>query len=192
MAYFSGRKDHIALEIVKERTNNISFFITVPAYIRRFLEQQVHAQYPDAQIEPVEDYNIFTPQGVVQGAYLQLKKQYINGGKNMAENLPDTPLEITDADIDENIKKYQTIVIDCWAPWCGPCKMVHPIIEELAKEMQGKIVFGKLNVDENPMTSAKHQIMSIPTLLVFKNGNLVDRIVGAMPKETLKERIEKF
>ncbi len=122
----------------------------------------------------------------------QLKKQYINGGKNMAENLPDTPLEITDADIDENIKKYQTIVIDCWAPWCGPCKMVHPIIEELAKEMQGKIVFGKLNVDENPVTSTKHQIMSIPTLLVFKNENLVDRIVGALPKEALKERIEKL
>jgi thioredoxin 1 len=122
----------------------------------------------------------------------QLKKQYINGGKNMAENLPDTPLKITDADIEDNIKKYETIVIDCWAPWCGPCRMVHPIIEELAKEMQGKIVFGKLNVDENPMTSAKHQIMSIPTLLVFKNGNLVDRIVGAIPKEMLKERIEKF
>ena len=122
----------------------------------------------------------------------QLKKQYMNGGKNMAENLPDTPLKITDADIEDNIKKYETIVIDCWAPWCGPCRMVHPIIEELAKEMHGKIVFGKLNVDENPMTSAKHQIMSIPTLLVFKNGNLVDRIVGAMPKETLKERIEKF
>jgi len=122
----------------------------------------------------------------------QLKKQYINGGKSMVENLPDTPLEITDADIDENIKKYQTLIIDCWAPWCGPCKMVHPIIEELAKEMQGKIVFGKLNVDENPVTSTKHQIMSIPTLLVFKNGNLVDRLVGALPKEALKERIEKF
>lgn len=76
-AYFYGRKDHIALEIIKERTNNISFFITVPEYFRRFLEQQIHAQYPDAQIEPIEDYNIFTPQGVVQGAYLQLKKQYI-------------------------------------------------------------------------------------------------------------------
>jgi len=122
----------------------------------------------------------------------QLKKQYMSGGKDMDENLPDTPLKITDADIEDNIKKYETIVIDCWAPWCGPCRMVHPIIEELAKEMHGKIVFGKLNVDENPMTSAKHQIMSIPTLLVFKNGNLVDRIVGAMPKETLKERIEKF
>ena len=122
----------------------------------------------------------------------QLKKQYMNGGKNMEGNLPNTPLEITDADVEDNIKKYETIVIDCWAPWCGPCRMVHPIIEELAKEMQGKIVFGKLNVDENPMTSAKHQIMSIPTLLIFKNGTLVDRLVGAMPKEMLKQQLEKY
>jgi len=122
----------------------------------------------------------------------QLKKQYMNGGKNMEGNLPNTPLEITDADVEDNIKKYETIVIDCWAPWCGPCRMVHPIIEELAKEMQGIIVFGKLNVDENPMTSAKHQIMSIPTLLIFKNGTLVDRLVGAMPKEMLKQQLEKY
>ena len=113
----------------------------------------------------------------------QLKKQYMNGGRNMEENLPDTPVTITDNDFDEAIKKYDTIVIDCWAPWCGPCRMVEPIIEELAKEMQGKVVFGKLNVDENPVTSAKHQIMSIPTLLVFKNGALVDQIIGAMPKD---------
>lgn len=122
----------------------------------------------------------------------QLKKQYMNGGKNMEENLPNTPLNITDADIDENAKKYQMLVIDCWAPWCGPCRMVHPVIEELAKEMQGKIVFGKLNVDENQMTTVKHQIMSIPTLLVFKNGNLVDRIIGAMPKEMLKQKLETY
>jgi len=122
----------------------------------------------------------------------QLKKQYMNGGKNMEGNLPNTPLEITDADVEDNIKKYETIVIDCWAPWCGPCRMVHPIIEELAKEMQGKIVFGKLNVDENPVTSAKHQIMSIPTLLIFKNGTLVDRLIGAMSKEMLKQQLEKY
>jgi len=122
----------------------------------------------------------------------QLKKQYMNGGKNMEGNLPNTPLEITDADVEDNIKKYETIVIDCWAPWCGPCRMVHPIIEELAKEMQGKIVFGKLNVDENPMTSAKHQIMSIPTLLIFKNGTLVDRLIGAMPKPQLKAKLEPY
>jgi len=110
----------------------------------------------------------------------QLKEQYMNGGNKMEENLPNTP----------SVKKYTTIVVDCWAPWCGPCRMVGPIIEELAKEMQGKIVFGKLNVDENPQTSAKHQIMSIPTMLIFKNGDLVDRFVGAIPKEELKKKIE--
>ena len=122
----------------------------------------------------------------------QLKKHYINGGKNMEENLPDAPLTITDADIEDAIKKYDTIVVDCWAPWCGPCRMVGPVIEELASEMQGKIVFGKLNVDENPSTSMKHQIMSIPTLLVFKNGNLVERLVGAFPKEELRKKLEPY
>lgn len=122
----------------------------------------------------------------------ELKKRYSNGGKNMIDNFPDAPLKITDTDIEEYIKKYEIIVIDCWAPWCGPCRMVGPIIEQLAREMQGKIVFGKLNVDENPVTSAKHQIMSIPTLLIFKKGNLIDRFVGAMPKNQLKQRIETY
>jgi thioredoxin 1 len=122
----------------------------------------------------------------------QMKEQYLKGEKNMSENLPNSPLEITDADIDNTIKKYETIVIDCWAPWCGPCRMVGPVIEELAKELSGKIVFGKLNVDENPGTSTKHQIMSIPTLLVFKNGNLVDRLVGAYPKDELKKKLENY
>jgi len=122
----------------------------------------------------------------------ELKKRYLNRGKNMKDDFPEIPIKITDTDINEFIKKYETIVIDCWAPWCGPCRMVGPIIKELAKEMQGKIVFGKLNVDENPVTSAKHQIMSIPTLLIFKNGNLIDRFVGAMPKDQLKQRIETY
>lgn len=122
----------------------------------------------------------------------QYKKQYFDGGKSMEQNLPDMPLTLTDANIEEAIKKYNTIVIDCWAPWCGPCRMVAPVIEELAKEMQGRVVFGKLNVDENLATSAKHQIMSIPTLLVFKNGNLVDRLVGAYPKEELKKKLEPY
>jgi len=122
----------------------------------------------------------------------QLKKRYMNGGNKMSENMPNTPLQITDADIETTVKKYSTMVVDCWAPWCGPCRMVGPIIEELAKEMQGKIVFGKLNVDENPQTSTRHQIMSIPTMLVFKNGELVDRIIGAMPKEILKSKLEAY
>lgn len=122
----------------------------------------------------------------------QYKKQYLFGGKKMEQNLPNVPLTFTDANIGEAIKKYNTIVIDCWAPWCGPCRMVTPVIEELAREMQGKVVFGKLNVDENPTTSTKHQIMSIPTLLVFKNGNLVDRLVGAYPKEEVKKKLEPY
>jgi thioredoxin 1 len=122
----------------------------------------------------------------------ELKKRYLNGGKNMDEPLPSVPVTITDADFDEAVKKYTTIVIDCWAPWCGPCRMVGPVIEELAKEMQGKVVFGKLNVDENPMTSAKHKIMSIPTMLVFKEGKLIDKFVGAIPKDDLKQRLDSY
>ena len=122
----------------------------------------------------------------------ELKKKYINGGQKMVENKLSSPLTITDADIEEVVKKYDTIVVDCWAPWCGPCRMVGPVIEELAKEMQGKVVFGKLNVDENPATSMKHRIMSIPTLLIFKNGNLVDRLIGAYPKEELKKRLAPY
>jgi len=119
----------------------------------------------------------------------QMKKQFLSGGKTMERKWPDTPIQLLDADIDEHIQKYQMIVIDCWAPWCGPCRMIGPIIEELAKEMQGKIVFGKLNVDENPQTSMKYHIMSIPTMLVFKNGVLVDRFVGAMPKDMLIQKL---
>ena len=122
----------------------------------------------------------------------QLKRKIMYGGNEMVENFPNEPVTITDADIDEAVKKYETIVVDCWAPWCGPCRMVGPVIDELAKEMQGKVVFGKLNVDENPETSMKHQIMSIPTLLVFKNGNLVERLVGAYPKEELKKKLESY
>lgn len=122
----------------------------------------------------------------------QLKMKYMNGGKKMEENLPDVPLKVTDADIETNVKKYPLMVVDCWAPWCAPCIMVGPIIEELAKELQGKIVFGKLNVDENRVTSAKYGIMSIPSLLVFKNGTLVDNIIGAMPKEMLLGKISSY
>jgi thioredoxin 1 len=122
----------------------------------------------------------------------QLKKHYMKGGNTMENKWPDTPVHIIDADIEETIKKYPILVIDCWAPWCGPCRMIGPIIEELAKEMQGKITFGKLNVDENPQTSMKYGIMSIPTMLVFKNGALVDRFVGAMPKEMLLQKLGSY
>ena len=122
----------------------------------------------------------------------QLKKQYAHEGKTMEKKLLDTPIQLLDADMDEVVKKYPILVIDCWAPWCGPCRMIAPVIEDLAKEMAGKIVFGKLNVDENPQTSMKYHIMSIPTMLVFKNGALVDRFVGAMPKEMLLQKLKPY
>jgi thioredoxin 1 len=122
----------------------------------------------------------------------QLKQHYMIGGTKMETTMPDTPLQITDANINEHVNKYPAMVIDCWAPWCGPCRMVAPVVEQLAKDMKGKMVFGKLNVDENQATSLKYQIMSIPTLLIFKQGQLVDKIIGAMPKDVLKSKLEPF
>jgi len=110
----------------------------------------------------------------------ELRKQYMNGGKTM-DNMPNTPVEINDADITDYVNKYETLVIDCWAPWCGPCRMVSPIIDDLAQELHGKIVFGKLNVDNNHTTASKYCIMKIPYHLIFKNSQLEEKIIGAKP-----------
>lgn len=102
------------------------------------------------------------------------------------------PVEVTDATFKEMIHEHPLVVVDCWAPWCGPCYVIAPVIEEMARDYAGKILFGKLNVDENREVAMKYQIMSIPTLLVFKNGKLIDRIVGAMPRQMLEPKITKY
>ena len=98
-------------------------------------------------------------------------------------------IEITDANFEEIVSGDKPVLVDFWAEWCGPCKMIGPVVEELAGEYEGKAVIGKLNVDENPTMTAKFGVRSIPTLLVFKNGQVVDKQVGAVPKSVLAQKL---
>jgi len=80
-------------------------------------------------------------------------------------------------------------LVDCWAPWCGPCRIISPLLEQLASEYAGRLKVGKLNVDENPLTASQYAIQSIPTLLLFRDGRLVDRLVGALPRSEIERRL---
>jgi thioredoxin 1 len=100
-------------------------------------------------------------------------------------------LEVNGTNIEELVKSNPSLVVDCWAPWCGPCRMMSPVIDELANDYKGKITFGKLNTDQNQDVAAKYEIQAIPTLLIFKDGKLADRKVGALPKKILEGELTK-
>ena len=105
----------------------------------------------------------------------------------MAEGI----VTLTTSTFDETINSSETpVVVDFWAEWCGPCKMIAPILSEIAVEQAGKVTIAKLNVDENPDLAMRFNVMSIPTLLVFKNGQIVDKQVGAVPKHVLAQKLE--
>lgn len=102
-------------------------------------------------------------------------------------------ITLTDQNFKEEVLEADVpVLIDLWAPWCQPCLMQGPIIEEVAKEFEGKIKVGKLNVDENRQTAMQYQIMSIPTLMIFKDGKVVERLIGVRPKDVLMEKLKSL
>lgn len=109
---------------------------------------------------------------------------------NLNEAGGSKPLTVTDKTFDPVVlKSGKPVLLDCWAPWCAPCRMIAPVVDQLAAEANGRYLVGKLNVDENPETAARFRIQSIPTLLIFKDGDVVDRIIGTESKQAIASRL---
>ncbi len=103
------------------------------------------------------------------------------------------PVVVTDETFEEEVEKSSLpVLLDCWAPWCGPCKMLAPVIDQLTEDLDGTVKVAKLNVDDSPKTAQKFGIMSIPTMLIVKDGKVVDKMVGVQPKATIEERLSKL
>jgi len=127
---------------------------------------------------------------------LEIKQRKLREMQKMATmrstmNSITRPIVLTDLNFREEISKYPVMLIDFWAPWCGPCRMVSPIIEQLASEYAGRVVFGKLNIDENQMVPRSFGIQSIPTMMILKNSRVVDILVGALPKAQIETKLRQ-
>ncbi len=127
-------------------------------------------------------------EAIKQRKMVELQK--VAAAKAMMSALTE-PVVLTDSNFKVEIAKYPVVLVDFWAPWCGPCRMVSPIIEQLAKEYSGKVAFGKVNIDENQMISGSFGIRSIPTMMIFKGGKVVDVMIGALPKGQIEIKIKQ-
>ena len=116
------------------------------------------------------------------------KLQQIMNEKELLKNIKD-PLNLDDSSFFQTISKFPLLLVDFWAPWCGPCRMMSPLIDQIGKEYMGKLVVGKVNVDENPTISRQFGISSIPTLILFKKGQAVNKIIGSVSKNKIDEMV---
>ena len=125
---------------------------------------------------------------------LQLVNEIARKLEELAEKSEKKEVTVTatDSNFDDLITKNRVVFVDCWAPWCAPCHIYEPIYSKIAEEYKDKAVFARLNVDENPRTADKYNVMNIPTTLIFVDGKLVDQIVGAVDEDTLREYVERY
>lgn len=124
-----------------------------------------------------------------------IRKKYISSvlkENSKKEEMKMEPVVLTDSTFDAEVKKDHILIVDFWATWCAPCRFLTPVIEELAKEYAGRISFGKVDVDENPNVSAKFDIRSIPTVMMFKDGKVADISIGAVPKQMLETKLKRL
>ena len=141
-------------------------------------ETELVTSNEDMEIQTIRERKLVE---MMQKARAQLQTADKDDGK---------PIILSDASFSSEISKYPLMLVDFWAAWCGPCRMVAPIIEQLAKDYAGRVAFGKLDVDENPLTAGEFDVQSIPTLLIFKDGEAVDGIIGAVPKHQIESKIK--
>ena len=116
----------------------------------------------------------------------------LNAGASSSATQNSQPLVISDQTFEREVLQVggQPVLVDCWAPWCGPCRRIGPIVDQLAAESQGRYRVAKLNVDENQMTASRFNVASIPTILIFKDGKLIDRLIGLQSKQVIAQRLE--
>ncbi|AIF82954.1 thioredoxin [Candidatus Nitrososphaera evergladensis SR1] len=119
------------------------------------------------------------------------KMEFGRSGNNKEVTI-DTPIALTDSNFEQALQKYPLLIVDFFAPWCGSCRMLVPTIEQMASEMAGKTVFGRLNVDENPRITSLFEVQSVPTVIIFRNGELLDGFRGVAPKAQIRSRIKSM